>query len=87
VKNLPLLSAENSLPEMVKVDVRDFQDSANKPIYGAINIPCGYLGRYMDEIPNKKIVIIASNQLEKNFGARFLRKYGFQVEGYTLIDS
>ncbi|WP_156972764.1 hypothetical protein [Mesobacillus selenatarsenatis] len=54
------------------------------PVNGAINIPCGYLKRYIKEIPNRHIVIIASNELEKNFGARLLKKYGYNVKGYTI---
>ncbi|MCM3122044.1 hypothetical protein QNH36_14880 [Mesobacillus sp. AQ2] len=70
--------------EAVFVDLRDYQDSAKNPVNGAINIPCGYLKRYIKEIPNEQIVIIASNEVEKNFGARLLKKYGYDIKGYTI---
>jgi rhodanese-related sulfurtransferase len=69
---------------VVYVDLRDYQDSAKNPVQGAINIPCGYLKRYRKEIPDTPIVIIASSEVEKNFGARMLKKYGFNVKGYTI---
>ncbi|MBA4537739.1 hypothetical protein H1Z61_11515 [Bacillus aquiflavi] len=67
------------------IDLRDYQDSAGNPIEGAINIPCGYLNRYSNEIPTKEIYIIASSHLEKNVGSRILRKNGFKIKGYTLV--
>lgn len=82
VRNLQAL--ENHDKDAVFVDLRDYQDSAKNPVNGAINIPCGYLKRYMNEIPNRQIVIIASNEVEKNFGARLLKKYGYNIKGYTI---
>lgn len=82
VRNVPAVNANQK--DAVLVDLRDYQDSAKDPITGAINIPCGYLKRYMKEIPDQQIVIIASNQIEKNFGARLLKKYGYNVKGYTI---
>ncbi|RSD26241.1 sulfurtransferase [Mesobacillus subterraneus] len=82
VKNVPPIKGEDQ--NAVFVDLRDYQDSAKNPVNGAINIPCGYLKRYMKEIPDKQIVIIASNEVEKNFGARLLKKYGYHVKGYTI---
>ncbi|WP_079509423.1 hypothetical protein [Mesobacillus jeotgali] len=70
--------------DAVFVDLRDYQDSAKNPVTGAINIPCGYLKRYIKEIPKEQIVIIASNEIEKNFGARLLKKYGYNIKGYTI---
>jgi rhodanese-related sulfurtransferase len=82
VRNVPAVNTEQK--DVVLVDLRDYQDSAKYPVNGAINIPCGYLKRYKREIPNRQIVIIASNDVEKNFGARLLKKYGFTVKGYTI---
>lgn len=84
VRNVPAVKVKQN--EEIWVDVRDYQDSAKDPVTGAINIPCGYLKRYKKEIPNQQIVIIASNEVEKNFGARLLRKYGFHVKGYTIAN-
>lgn len=82
VRNVPVVNAKEK--DAVFVDLRDYQDSAKDPVKGAINIPCGYLKRYMKEILDQQIVIIASNEVEKNFGARLLKKYGFKVKGYTI---
>ncbi len=82
VRNLRAINEHEH--EAIFVDLRDYQDSAKNPVYGAINIPCGYLKRYIKEIPNEQIVIIASNEVEKNFGARLLKKYGYDIKGYTI---
>jgi rhodanese-related sulfurtransferase len=82
VRNVPVV--DSKVKDAVFVDLRDYQDSAKNPVTGAINIPCGYLKRYIKEIPDQQIVIIASNEVEKNFGARLLKKYGFNVKGYTI---
>jgi rhodanese-related sulfurtransferase len=82
VRNVPVVKC--SVEDAIFVDLRDYQDAAKNPVYGAINIPCGYLKRYMNEIPNEQIIIIASSQVEKNFGARLLIKYGFNIKGYTI---
>jgi rhodanese-related sulfurtransferase len=82
VRNVPAFKGNEM--DAVFVDLRDYQDSAKNPVNGAINIPCGYLKRYRKEIPNQEIVIIASDEVEKNFGARLLKKYGYNVKGYTI---
>lgn len=85
VRDVPAINA--TVNDAVLVDLRDYQESANNPVNGAINIPCGYLKRYIAEIPDEQIVIIASSEVEKNFGARLLKKYGFNVKGYTITGS
>ncbi|WP_210365107.1 sulfurtransferase [Bacillus sp. REN3] len=82
VRNVPAVATKHE--DAILVDLRDYQDSAKDPVQGAINIPCGYLKRYKQEIPDQQIVIIASNEVEKNFGARLLKRYGFNVKGYTI---
>lgn len=68
------------------LDVRDYNVSYKNPIAGSTNIPIAYLKRYCDEVPDCEIHVVASNQLEKNFSVRFLRKQGFRVTGYSLTD-
>lgn len=86
VRNLSVIEPDEpgTVADTVIVDVRDYHDSAKSPVDGAINIPCGYLHRHIQDIPKKDIMLIASNPLEKNFGARFLKKRGYQIKGYTL---
>jgi len=71
---------------IIFVDVRDYNDSSNKPIEGAVMIPVAYLSRFVNEIPRENIHVIASTTLEKNVGIRMLRKQGFKVNSYTIID-
>ena len=71
----------------VMVDLRDYNDSSKGTIQESINIPIAYLNRYYREIPaDKEIIIVASNALEKNISTRFLRKSGFKVIGYILMN-
>ncbi|MEK3988240.1 hypothetical protein [Robertmurraya sp. FSL R5-0851] len=66
------------------IDLRDYNQSSKFSIPGSVNIPVAYLNRFSTDIPNRKLYIIASNNLERNVGIRLLRRKGFQVIGYTL---
>lgn len=66
------------------IDLRDYNESYLNTVSEAINIPIAYLNRYYHEIPKKNLYIVASNNMEKNIGVRFLRKKGFQVIGYSI---
>jgi len=69
------------------VDVRDYNQSYKDSIQGAINIPVAYFKRNFGEIPGQEIHIIVSSHVEKNISTRFLRRKGFKVTSYTLIDA
>ncbi|WP_191560408.1 hypothetical protein [Metabacillus idriensis] len=66
------------------IDVRDYNEAYKDPVDPGINIPIAYLKRYYSEIPNKDLVVVASNCMERNVGVRILRKKGFKVIGYTI---
>ena len=68
------------------IDLRDYNVSSESPIDGAMNIPIAYLNRSIREIPNEELHVIASDQLEKNIGIRYLRQKGYQVVGYTIVE-
>jgi len=68
------------------VDVRDYNQSYKQPIKEATNIPTAYLRRFYKEIPNGKIVVIASDLIEKNLSVRFLKRKGFDVIGYSITN-
>jgi len=68
------------------LDVRDYNISSKTPVKGAIMIPTAYLNRYMKEIPDKEVHLVASSEMEKNVGARMLHKKGIKVTGYTVIN-
>jgi len=69
------------------VDVRDYNQSYKDSIQGVVNIPVAYFKRNFGEITSQEIHIIVSSHLEKNISIRFLRRKGFKVTGYTLIDA
>jgi rhodanese-related sulfurtransferase len=68
------------------IDLRDYNESYKETIKGSLNIPIAYLNRYVSEIPKSDIFIVVSSSIEKNMGIRFLRKKGFRVIGYTILN-
>lgn len=68
------------------IDVRDFNESYKNPIKGAINIPLAYMKRNLNEIPDRRLHVIGSNEVDKNVAIRLLRKKGFHVKGYTIMN-
>lgn len=68
----------------VLLDVRDYHIVYKDVISGAITLPYGYLKRYYREIPQKNVIVIAENKLEKNLAIRFLKQKGYHVKGYIL---
>lgn len=71
----------------VVVDVRDYQDSSKEDCVNIIAIPCGYIRRHSSDIPDGPIVVMGSNSVECNVGVRQLKRLGFQVDGYVIIES
>ncbi|MCL6573725.1 MAG: sulfurtransferase [Bacillus sp. (in: Bacteria)] len=72
--------------DSVLLDLRDYQTTAKEQIPDAINIPYAYLNRYYLEIPNKKLLIIATDSIEKNLAIRFLKKRKFVILGFIICD-
>jgi len=72
--------------ELLLLDLRDYQTSSHEVIPNSVNIPYAYLKRYYKEIPNKKLLIIASDSIEKNLAIRFLRKRHFSIKGFMILD-
>ncbi|PFN98164.1 hypothetical protein COJ85_21850 [Bacillus sp. AFS076308] len=68
------------------IDIRDFNDSYKNLIEGATNMPFAYLKRNLNQVPNSDVHLIVSSTLEKNIGTRYLRRMGFPVVGYTIIN-
>ncbi|MGF3103309.1 hypothetical protein [Rossellomorea sp. DUT-2] len=71
----------------VVVDVRDYQDSSKEECDNIVAIPCGYITRHYHDIPEGPIVVMGSNPIECNVGVRQLKRLGFEVEGYIIIQS
>ncbi|MGG3560867.1 sulfurtransferase [Neobacillus rhizosphaerae] len=72
--------------ELVLLDLRDYQTSSKEVIPDSVNIPYAYLKRYYKEIPKKKLLIIASDSIEKNLAIRFLKKRQFSIHGFMILD-
>lgn len=69
------------------LDVRDNQAAHRSPVEGAVNIPYAYLRRNHGEIEKKEIYLMASEMMDINLSARFLKKKGFHINGYHIITS
>ncbi|MCP8615397.1 rhodanese-like domain-containing protein [Salirhabdus salicampi] len=69
---------------IIIVDARDFQTSSQDMIKGSQNIPLAYIRRQYVDIPSKRIIVIASDAVEKNLSIRFLQKKGFTIVGYSI---
>jgi rhodanese-related sulfurtransferase len=72
--------------ELVLLDIRDYQTSSKEVIPNSVNLPYAYLKRYYKEIPKKKLLIIASDSIEKNLAIRFLKKRKFSIYGFIILD-
>ncbi|WP_281658191.1 hypothetical protein [Halobacillus sp. Cin3] len=66
------------------VDTRDYQISYKDPYPQAYCLPLAYLKRHAGELPEQPLVLISTNEVEKNMAARVLRKKGFTIEGYAI---
>ncbi|MYL59452.1 hypothetical protein GLW20_18250 [Virgibacillus halodenitrificans] len=66
------------------LDIRDYQTSNRDFIIDAHCLPLPYLKRHYHEIPNKRIILIGTDLVEKNLAARFLKGKGIEVTGYCL---
>jgi rhodanese-related sulfurtransferase len=74
------------LDKIKVIDLRDYNESYKNPIKGVLNIPIAYLKRNLKEIQKRELHLIVSSHLEKNIGIRCLRKKGYCVVGYTIVN-
>lgn len=72
--------------DTILLDARDYQTSSRDRVGDAYCIPLSYLNRHHTDLPNKKVVLIVSDQVERNLCTRLLRKKGYEVIGYTVAD-
>ncbi|MFZ3578489.1 rhodanese-like domain-containing protein [Virgibacillus sp. DJP39] len=70
--------------DVVIVDTRDYQTSFRGASDNTYCLPLPYLKRHFRDLPNKKVVIIASNNVERNLSARILQRKGIRIVGYCL---
>ncbi|CDQ17837.1 hypothetical protein SAMN05192559_102369 [Halobacillus karajensis] len=69
---------------VVTVDTRDYQTSSQDQVGNAVCLPLAYLGRHHQDIPERSIVLVCSDEVEKNLAARSLRRKGYEVIGYNI---
>ncbi|NBJ69428.1 sulfurtransferase [Roseburia sp. 1XD42-34] len=69
----------------VLVDLRDYNTSYKDKFEQALCLPLAYLNRHYQDIPNCSVILVASNNVEKNIASRFLRNKGFSVKGYYFM--
>nr|WP_318281014.1 sulfurtransferase [Paenibacillus bovis] len=69
--------------EIVILDIRDYNVEAHHQ-QSDIRIPHAYLKRFINEIPNQKLHVIANDRLELNLGLRFLLSKGYRVSSYQI---
>ncbi|TMU86877.1 hypothetical protein FGG79_01665 [Bacillus sp. BHET2] len=70
----------------VVVDVRDYQYSSKGDCEDVVALPCSYIQRYSEDIPDGPIIVLGSNLVECNVSVRQLKRLGFSVEGYLIIE-
>ncbi|WP_077622973.1 hypothetical protein [Sediminibacillus massiliensis] len=69
------------------VDIRDYQTSYREQAEHILCIPLPYLKRQAGDIPDKDIILIISDRVEKNLSTRILRNKGVRVIGYHCAKS
>ncbi|RFA35966.1 hypothetical protein CAI16_05890 [Virgibacillus dokdonensis] len=70
--------------QTVLVDLRDYNKSYKDALDRALCLPLAYLNRHYQDIPSNSVILVASNNVEKNIAARFLCNKGYAVKGYYV---
>lgn len=81
--SLAALETEKNKP--IIIDVREFHDARRNPVQHSVNIPLPYLKRHYPREQNSPVHIVGKDRVEINLSARFLKKKGFAVSGYTQM--
>ncbi|MYL32193.1 rhodanese-like domain-containing protein [Pontibacillus yanchengensis] len=84
VDKINVRDVEATYEEVIMVDTRAYQTSAIEANQEAFCIPLPYLNRHYTDIPDKDVVLISTDSIEKNLATRLLRKKGYNVVGYTI---
>lgn len=85
VLGIPCKKTGHDKTSTVVLDIRDYTIDDNQNL-SDMRIPYAYLRRFIQEVPNKKIHVIANDRLELNLGVRYLLKKGYHVASYQLND-
>ncbi|MDC3412693.1 sulfurtransferase [Aquibacillus sp. 3ASR75-11] len=73
--------------DITLLDIRDFNVADRMPVSNAINLPQAHLNRYYKKIKSQEVIVIVPDLLSLNFSVRYLRKKGFKVIGYYMIET
>lgn len=66
VSGVPCIDiADKRIKDMVVLDIRDYNETAEQPIANSLHIPYAYLKRHFSTIPSKSVHIIANDEIEK----------------------
>ncbi|MYL72310.1 hypothetical protein GLW00_15805 [Halobacillus litoralis] len=84
VKKMDMSEVTSEDGMVVPVDTRDYQTSSQDKLAHAVCLPLAYLERHHQDIPQRPIVLICSDEVEKNLAARLLKRKGYEVIGYTI---
>lgn len=72
--------------DIILVDTRDYQTSSTNKVQQAYSLPLPYINRHYHDLPQKDIIIISSDHVEKNLSARILKRKGLRVIGYYVAN-
>lgn len=84
VGRIRCIQSANVPKHLIKVDLRAYNEVSQDGLKGTLNIPLAYLKRHVFLIPRQSLHVIAKDSVEKNLGIRWLRRYGYNVQSYSL---
>ena len=85
MKKMDLSETAMEKGDMVAVDTRDYQTSSQDAYEKSYCLPLAYLERHHRDLPtDRPVVLICSDEVEKNLAARLLRRKGYKVIGYMV---
>lgn len=66
------------------LDVREY-NTEGYLVEGSTHIPYAYLPRFHHSLGQKSLHLLVENRTDLNMSVRFLRKKGYSVSSYTII--
>ena len=83
VLGIPCKKSGHDKASTVVLDIRDYNIDVNHN-QSDMRVPYAYLKRFIQEIPNEKLHVIANDRLELNLGIRYLSNKGYHVTSYQI---
>lgn len=85
VLGIPCEKIGHDKASTVVLDIRDYNIDANHN-QSEMRIPYAYFKRFIQEVPNEKLHVIANDRLELNLGIRYLLSKGYHVASYQITN-